>query len=174
MNMRRNVHGFVVVSLLIGAMLSGCGGSSAGAGSAIDACKLLTQPDAEAVLGGTVKAPENPVSGEGLAVVTSCKYRVAAAPSVNNVSIIVRRLDSADAAKQDFEQLKKDMQPKLNVPPTEVAGVGDAAFWSGGSVNQLAVLKGKVQLLIYVNGPQSGEPDAAAKTLATKALGRLP
>jgi hypothetical protein len=174
MNMRRNLSAFVLVLFLAGAVLSGCGGSSAGAGKAIDACKLLTQADAEAVLGGPVKAPENPVSGEGLAVVTSCKYRVAAAPSVNNVSVIVRRLDSADAARQDFEQLKKDMEPKLNVTPTDVTSVGDAAFWSGGSVNQLAVLKDKVQLLIYVNGPQSGAPDTAAKTLAANALGRLP
>ena len=170
METRTNLFGFVLVLLLIGALLSGCGAAST-AGSAIDACKLITQADAEAVLGGPVKASENPVSGEGIAAVTSCKYIVAAAPSVNNVTLIVRRLDSADAAKQDFEQLKKDMEPKLNVTPSDVTGVADAAFWSGGSVNQLAVLKGKVELLFYVYGAST--PQDAAQGLAQKTLGRL-
>jgi hypothetical protein len=166
----------LIVLLLVGLVLAGCGGSATGASGQsgpIDACQLITKADAEAALGEAVKAPENPITGEGLAAVTSCKYTVASAPSVNNVSLIVRRLDSADAAKADFDQLKKDMEPKLNVTPNDVPGLGDAAFWSGGAVNQLAVLKGKVQLLIYVRGPQGISPEATAQALATKALGRL-
>jgi len=167
----------VMMLLVIGAILAGCGSpgghSTSGAG-AIDACKLITAADAEATLGGAVKPPESPVSGEGLAVVTSCKYAIAAAPSVNNVTLIVRKLDTVSTAQQDFDQMKKDMVTQLNVTPRYVDGLGDAAFWSGGAVNQLAVLKGKVQLLVMVSGAQGAAPDVAAEALADKALSRLP
>jgi hypothetical protein len=167
----------LIVLLLVGVVLTGCGGSATGASGksgSIDACQLITKADAEAALGETVKAPENPITGEGIAVVTSCKYTVAAAPSVNNVSLIVRRLDTAAASRKDFEQLKQDTVTKLNVTPEDVAGIGDGAIWIGGIYNQLSVLHGKVQLLISVMGPQGATPDAAAKTLAAKALSRLP
>lgn len=175
---RYTLFDFLCVVLLAGVILAGCGGSApgptggTGQSGSIDACKLITQADAEAVLGGVVKAPEVPMSGEGVAVVTSCKYTVAAAPSVDNVTLIVRRLDGTDAAKNDFDQMKKDTATQLGVTPEDVSGIGDSAFWAGGAVNELAVLKGKAELLILVKGPAAVQD--AARGLADKALSRLP
>jgi hypothetical protein len=165
------VFDLVLVAVLAVAVLAGCGGSG-GKASTVDACGLITAADAQAVLGGPVKAPENPVSGEGNAVVTSCKYRAEAA-DLNNITLIVRRLDTPASGKQDFDQFKKDTEPKLNVTPVDVSGIGDAAFWIGGSLNQLAVLKGRDQLLISVNNPQGATEQEASQTLAAKALSRL-
>lgn len=161
----------VLVALLALAVLAGCGGSGSKA-SAVDACGLITPADAQELLGGPVKAPENPISGEGTAIVTSCKYRAESA-DLNNVTLIVRRLDTQDAAKQDFDQFKKDTESKLSVTPDEVSGIGDAAFWIGGALNQLAVLKGRDQLLISVNNPQAASQLEASRALAGKALARL-
>lgn len=170
MEERFRMPAVVLVLLLAAFALGGCGG--AGKPSAIDSCALITAADAQAVLGGPVKAPEKPVEGEGVAVVTSCAYR-SEASGLNHVTLIARRLDTSSSARSDFDQLKRDMEPQLNVTPSDVAGLGDGAFWAGGSVNQLAVLKGNAELLIMVNGSQGATPEAAARSLAEKALGRL-
>jgi hypothetical protein len=141
MKSRFRIASVVVVSVLLATVLASCGGSAGsktgggGLSGAVDACQLITQADAEAVLGGTVRAPEHPVEGEGAAVVTSCKYIVAAEPSMNNVALIVRKLDTVEAARQDFEQSKKDTVSRLNTTPEEVAGLGDSSYWIGGAYN---------------------------------------
>jgi hypothetical protein len=166
----------IIALLLLGAALAACNGSggTAGKSAVTDACQVLTQADAQAALGGPVKAPEKPISGEGIAVVTSCKYSTAAGTGVDNVTLIMRRLDTPAATQQDFDQMKRDMVSKVSVTPEDIANLGDGAFWADGAINQLAVRKGQVQLLILVHGPAGTDPQAAAKTLALKALNRLP
>jgi len=61
-------------------------------------------------------------------------------------------------------------------PPKKMDGVGEEAFWAGNRVGgALYVLKGDVFIRISVGGPDNQEKKIEkSKTLAQKALGRLP
>ncbi len=145
--------------------------SEALAPGGIDACALLTATNAEATLGKPVRKAETLINGEGNGVVTSCKYRATDDVTLST-GIIVRKLDSAEWAKQFYAQTEKDMATTLSVTPEDVTGVGEAAFWVGDMYNQLYALKGSVHVLLDVSNQTS--PNDTVKGLMTKILDRLP
>ena len=143
----------------------GRGASSAGASA--DVCALLTKQEAAAALGEAVKEPSPAAGGaSGMpgAVVSACSYDSAASP--HHLTLTVWRFPSSSASQLTMlkgmaRQEKKEL----------VTGVGDSAWWYDARHQELQAVKGEVLLTVELR--RAGDATDAAKTAATKALGRL-
>jgi len=138
----------------------------------LDACALLLAEDADP--GGTygllrVRAPIEPTVGQDAA---KCSFGTPE-PPIMVVSLEVRRLASAAAARKQ-QKGSEPMLPKLSGVPVEVVeGIGDRAVWAGGRLDQLQVVAGELRLIVTVEvGEESGRRDHATR-IATSALERL-
>ena len=158
--------------LALAAPLSACGasakaqpaqgsGGTAGSGAPIDACALVTQAEAAALLGTPVGEPQ-PGTLPGLA--TSCSYLPSAPRDSRSVFVWASPQQTADGAKKVFDSAKRDA-PTLGTTARDQAGLGDGAFWIH---NQLWVRQGKVALQV------SADNEANTQQLAVQALKRLP
>jgi len=142
----------------------------------IDACALLTKADAETVLGQPVKDPEHPVEGAATFNVTSCKYQVATEGVFERTSLIVTVPANGDlgAAQAAFNVDKTTSLEMFGVEAVDVPGLGDQAFWVGGSGNNLAILKGNIHLILVVSTYEGEAPPQPVIDLANTILSRLP
>jgi len=55
----------------------------------------------------------------------------------------------------------------------DVRGLGDAALWVGGRIQQLHVVTGNLQLIITVQSPDGTDQLDKARQIATRVLERL-
>ena len=159
--------------LVLAALLAACGtsakaqtakggGSGAGgSGKPIDACALVTQAEAAALLGVAVGEPQ-PQTVPGLA--TTCSYLASGARDSRSVFVWASPQKSADGARKVFENAKRDA-PTLGTTAREQAGLGDGAFWIH---DQLWVRKGTVVLQF------TADSEAHTQQLAGQVLKRLP
>ncbi len=131
---------------------------------AIDACALLTLDDAAAVLGRGTGRMTSIAEDELGRDPSSCSYSAGATTPPDVLSLQVRRHRSPERA----ERALRSVQSLLDAEPVE--GLGDGAIFGNG---QLHVRKGALQITITVHAPQVGNPYAAARQLAGKALARL-
>jgi hypothetical protein len=138
----------------------------------LDACALLLDEDADP--GGIhgllrVRAPIELTVGQEAA---KCSFGTPE-PPIMVVSLEVRRLDSAAAARKQ-QKGSEPMLPKLSGAPVEVVeGIGDRAVWAGGRLDQLQVLAGELRLIVTVEvGEESGRRDHATR-ITRSALERL-
>jgi hypothetical protein len=170
-----------LLSLLILFALAGCGsGSDTGIAverptvvtpqapaKAISACSLLTQEEVVAILGEPVEKPTNSVSG---GTVTNCNWMT---PSFRMVGILVRLASSPAEAATVRQEAHRESKSLSGVDPEDVAGLGDSAYWAGGSINQLNVFKGNYWLIITATKGKTSDNLSLAKAVAEKALPRL-
>ncbi len=136
----------------------------------VDACSLLTKADAEKMLGKPVKDAEHPLDGAAVYTITSCNYR--AVSGGERVSVMVIAASDAQSARSAFDLEKKQAPSMMQVDPQDVAGIGDAAFWEGGSYNKLRIVKGRIGLTVGVS--TETKPEGKILELAKQALSRLP
>ncbi|MDQ6756400.1 MAG: hypothetical protein M3004_05650 [Bacteroidota bacterium] len=126
-----------------------------------DACSLLTEEDAKAVLGNAIT--------KGTSTVSMCQYLSASdklSQAGESVSIQLNY-----GAGSNFDTYITDTEKDLKVKTKPVAGVGDKAVFAGG---QLIVLQGQNFMTVIVGKKLSEEEQIAAeKTIAQKAIGRL-
>jgi hypothetical protein len=166
-------------SLLI-AVLLGCGttpDSTAAKGAAappprsVDACQLFTAADAQAVLGEeeVVEMASFLSEAQGKKDPSQCGYNAGSDPS-KVVRLEVRRAASPDAAQRAFTSTRALLAGSA---PQDVPGLGDGAFWMGGTLAQLHVRKGATQLIVTSQPGEGKDPLALAKAIAGKALARL-
>ena len=178
----------ILVSLALAAsvaMLAGCGpsdsktarGAAAAPARQVDACTLFTEADAKAVLGEeeVVEMASFMNEAQGKKDPSQCGYNAGSDPS-KVVRIEVRRAASADAAQGVFDSTRSLLAGSA---PQDVPGLGDGAFWVGGTLQQLHVRKEATQLIITSQTSQTSQPGegkdplAVAKAIAGKALPRL-
>lgn len=158
-------------------------GASAAAGGAVPAaaaarpsenlaCKLLTRDDAEALLGGPVKEPPVTSVTADIGVESwRCGYISVAQSPAKVVTLLAQHWQDAAAARKAYEHAHALSQSVSGQVPETVEGLGNRAYWAGGTVNQLNVLAGNDWLVISgTAGPgldQLGPArQAAAKILA--------
>jgi hypothetical protein len=141
----------------------------------IDPC-LLTQDEVEAAVGRPVLAPLE----EEDAAIASCNYRDPVATASGSSYLIYRIVglrvlvgggsdygsDAVVKARNAYETVKTN-----STEPQSVAALGEDAYWDR-YLSTLSILQGKYELKISVKA-DAGALDAA-KTLAPKALERLP
>jgi len=130
----------------------------------IDACKLLTKAEVEAASGATIGEPKP----ESAANLYTCRFEDTAPPNIPVVAVSVLAGIRDGDAKEVFDMAKKNGND-----PQTVSGLGEDAFWDD-VLHSLNVVKGNYLLSVDVNLLEGGDPQAVAKTMAGKALGRLP
>ena len=176
---------FALVIMLLA--LSGCASSSPTAQStqssqqppvntSLDACTLLTKADAEQIMGKPVDDPTHPVQGNETFTVDSCEYKVQGGTALDNVTLIVTVSSNGDlaTAQTAFNTGEQQAQAAYGASPVDVPGVGDSAYWVGGSGNNLSVLKGNVNINLGASTQKGESPSQAIIDLAKVVLGRLP
>ena len=193
MNARSLALAISLCSLLLAAMgAAGCrgrqqprqrqaGGAPPGAGAPAGrgatpqenpACQLLTRDDAEALLGGPVLDPPVTSRMADIGVVSwRCGYISAAKHPTKVVTLLANRWQEPGGVRRAFEHAHALSQTISGQAPENVDGLGERAYWSGGKVNQLNVLRGRDWLVISgTTGPgldqQGPAKAAAAKILA--------
>src|SRR5665213_3570074 len=151
------------------------------------ACELLSKADAEAILGVTIEAPKpsepfrsllDPDFTSGTldqgCEFTNFTFNYSAPnrpkpPKVVNVRLEVRYSSTPNAHAVD--EARKQVDSRTYDHPTDLPGLGDAAFWIGApnNVTVFVFLGGTTRLMI---GPSEIGLDQE-KALAAKALGAL-
>jgi hypothetical protein len=138
--------------LVVGALIAL--GASAGASVATktNGCKVLKASDVTRVTGlPAKKATQQPPAPSSFSV---CGYSLTDPGQVRSVNIWVQPNDGT-IAKIGFTTAKKAFADKVE----PVSGFGKNAFFVGGGLNTLYVLKGDT--LLYVQYVAFGDPDAA-------------
>ncbi len=134
--------------------------------SKLDACLLLTKSDAEELMGEAASSPTSSQVGE---TVSRCAYM---SKSGKRVGLLVRQASSRSEAAQIFQKAQNESKGLSGSDPQAVPGLGDAAFWAGGTLKQLNVLKSEVWLIITAN-LGGNDQRAASESVARKILARM-
>jgi len=142
---------------------------------AIDICALITQPEAEAVLGQAVTAttPGTDTDSANGATLIFCTYRG------TDLAVLVSRenFGSAEAAKQAMKQdLAKMLSDGTTSTIPQDGGPGDQTFWSTSvHAAEFTMQKGSSIFSVLLGG-NIGDPaahKAALLELAKSVAGRL-
>jgi TPR repeat protein len=146
------------------------------------ACELLSKADAEAILGVTLQAPKPSAPFRSLldpdftsgTPEQGCSFTNFVPnrpnpPKVVNVRLEVRYSSTPNAHAVD--EARKQIDTRTYDHPTDLPGLGDAAFWTGApnNVTLFVFLGGTTRLMI---GPSEIGLEQE-KALATKALAAL-
>jgi hypothetical protein len=136
------------------------------------ACELLTRTDAEELLGGPVKAPVTSITADIGVVSSRCGYISESERPVKVVTLLAKRWQNPADARTAYERAHALSQSISGQVPESVAGLGDRAYWAGGTVDQLNVLAGDTWLVISGTAGPGLDQLAPAKLAAAKILGR--
>ena len=138
----------------------------------IDACNLLTKDDVESFLAEPVGTPATTHTEAMGNTVTQCRY---SAPSGNKrVGLLSRQAASADEAAKIFRQARDTSKELSGADPQVIDGLGESAYWTGGNLRQLNVLKGDAWLIITASPGDGTDPLEASKRVSKKILARMP
>lgn len=136
--------------LVCSLFLVGCGKTTPTPGAntqdAKPACELLTQDIAAAVLGESVPPSESKTmhSDEFGSTVTSCSYSTQSTDptKIRTITLLVRYAKDTEESKSIFTDAKTQATSLAGTTPEGMDGIGEEAYWIGGSLNQLNVRKG--------------------------------
>lgn len=124
-----------------------------------NACKLLTKDMAESVIGTISTDPQ--VTKE--TSLSNCMYL---SDSMSAVGLMIQPSGgSSTLAQQSFEASKGIS----GVDPVKVDGLGDGAYWAGGTLNQMNFFKNGDWYILSVMGTK-GDTKQMATDLAKKVL----
>jgi hypothetical protein len=136
------------------------------------ACQLLTRDDAEALLGGPVLDPPVTSRMADIGVVSwRCGYISVAKNPTKVVTLLANRWQEPGGVRRAFEHAHALSQTISGQVPENVDGLGERAYWAGGKVNQLNVLRGRDWLVISGTAGSGLDQQAPAKAAAVKILG---
>lgn len=185
---------FAVLAVLTLALAAGCGGGGAGSTKAsghaapttspssagpsaaatapattgsghVQACDLITKPEAQAVLGGAPTGPITSKQNTPVGTATGCVYRIVSAGSISYVNTIILATQSGPSIYQS-QVLAKD---KDFVP---VTGIGDRADFDPTS-GLLAVLQGQTIFSVQVVKANHPQGQDVVVPIARRASDRL-
>jgi hypothetical protein len=180
----------IFLGLLISIIgLAGCGGtktvetknasdtkpaanSGKGSDGKLDACSLLTKEDVESFLSEPVGAPATTHTEAMGNTVTQCRY--SASSGNKRVGLLLRQASTADEAAKIFKQARDASKELSGAEPQVIDGLGESAYWTGGNLKQLNVLKGAAWLIITANSGSGTDPLEASKNVSRKILARMP
>jgi hypothetical protein len=132
------------------------------------ACEVMTQADAEAVLGtGAVRSTTAGASDvvNNDTSVTTCSYQVESGTSLKQATVLLRASVPREAQAGFMSAKQSDAK--------EVADLGEAAYWSA-TYGQLNVLKGGTWMILSVGAaPVRDHSLPESKILAERLVGKL-
>ena len=136
----------------------------------MDACALISRSDAREILGGEVSPPTTSVVQGTGETVSQCAY--ASPASHRFLSLVVREASTAADAAAAYDHARGEAKALTGSEPLEVAGIGEKAFWTGGTFKQLTVLAKNAQLIVSADFGDGRDRVEGTKTVARKALSR--
>ena len=158
------------------ALALGCGGSSdtepTGAPK-LDACKLFTYEDAEAVAGESVASMASTLDEAVGRDPSECLYNSGTSEEPRILSLLIRYHRSPEAAKRLQESSRSSFKAMSGGQVREIPGLGDGALWVGGRIQQLHVVVDEKQLVVTVHSPDGTEQLPKARRIAVKVLERI-
>jgi hypothetical protein len=86
--------------------------------------------------------------------------------------LLVRKASSQAEANQVFADAMAQSKNLSGVAPVKISGVGDQAYWAGGTLTQMNVLKGDAWYIMNVRVP-NGNEQAKALELAKLVMGKI-
>jgi len=138
----------------------------------LNACLLLTPEEADEAAGHTVDALASPLDVAIGVDTVKCSYGELG-PPLKLISLEARRLPTTARARSAYEG-SEDTMRRLAVGKVEtIDGLGEAAFWAGGQVQQLHALRGDLVLLVAVELGDEAKRRQIAETIARRALERI-
>ena len=142
-----------------------------------DSCALFTKADAEAVLGEAVNDPDRDgmTTKDGAIITSGCTYATSAVkPSDIKVAyMLLRKARDLAEANKVFDEAFKLSKSLSGVDPVDVQELGDRAYWAGGALNQLNVLKGDVWLIATVRDTKRRTMQQQATEVIRRALDNM-
>jgi hypothetical protein len=183
-------RGVLAAVVLAGLLVGACGSSSSSTSSeksptpspskaatiaSVDACKLVTETDASAIVGGT--AVTNLGTSGGAAIPGACVYGSSDSNKPATVFVFGQAFADATAAGSSSpEQIAAAMNAGLSVSNAKpVSGIGDKAIEytaAGGQGNGLVIVVFKANVVFIIYVMPSPDPKAL-ETLAATATTRL-
>jgi hypothetical protein len=175
-----------MLALLLSLVLAACGAAPSGYPAAtdgasglapkLDSCALLTQADAEALLGAPVAAPSADQFGgddpQDERAAAQCLYHTSG-EDYKSVSVLVRRGAPGEDARTGLQQIRSTNAPGGTFDP--VAGLGDDALWNhGGDDDQLNAAKGRFLVIASADLGKGVPTLEISKAAAERVLARLP
>lgn len=147
-------------------------GSSDKSTQKIDACSLLTKADVESFLAEPVGTPATTHTEAMGNTVTQCRYSALAGNK--RVGLLLRQAATADEAGKVFKQARDTAKELSGAEPQSIDGLGESAYWTGGNLKQLNVLKNDAWLIITASAGNGTDPLEASKNVSRKILARMP
>jgi hypothetical protein len=165
-----SVRRLVLAALLAVTAGTACGGSGtpAPAGAPLDACRLFTLTEAEALAGEDVSFRSSVLDDAKGRDPSLCAFNSGGGGKV--LSLQVRRLGTAAQARSLHTSTRGILRGSK---PGDVAGVGEAAFWVGGPLQELHAVKGTDRLIVTLQLQDGKDHLAEARGIATRAFERL-
>ena len=187
--MKDSLKALLVSALLLAA--AGCGGqpevkNGAPGGPRVLACSVLTGEEIQAVQGEAVKETKGSDTSTGGLAVSHCVYLL---PTyTKSLSLDVLKEDAAGSGKGNIEKFwesrfhrsaqerdeeeergegRESEEEEGGAKPRPVEGVGDEAFWVGGSTKGVLYVREKGIVITLSLG---GAEDEATKIKKSKAL----
>jgi hypothetical protein len=165
-----------ILTLLVVAAFAACGPSEKPAPPLkVDACTLFTETDATAIAGESIAAMSSTMDEARGRDPGQCIYNSGNLEQPRILSLLIRQHRTAGAAKRVLEASRSTFTAMTVTKGhvQDVPGLGDAALWVGGSLQQLHVLRGAVELVITVQSPDGTDQLKPARQIAEKVLERL-
>lgn len=138
----------------------------------LNACSLLTPEEADEAAGHGVDMLASPLDTAIGVDTVKCSYGELG-PPLKLVSLEVRRLPTAARARSAYEGSEAIMQRLAVGQVAPIDGLGEAAFWAGGKMQQLHALRGDLVVLVAVELGEESKRREAAETIARRALERI-
>ena len=145
---------------------------TASGGAISDPCSLITKQEASTAMGEAAQDPV-PTSlgstsvGPGLTVVIAhCEF-----PSTSEAFYVLIDLWRATGATAAL--VRQVVEQVICMGKERVTGIGDLACWYDSSHNELQIVKGATFIDIQIS-PDVSNPGDAVRTLAMRAVGRIP
>ncbi len=142
-----------------------------------DSCVLFVKTDAEAVLGVKVNEPvhSGAATEDQATIVSTCSYSTAGETpaDVKVASLLVRKAKDTAEAVRVFDEARGLSKTLSGVDPVDVSDLGDRAYWAGGALNQLNVLKGDAWLILNIQDKKSKTVQLQATEAARRALDKM-
>lgn len=165
-----------ILALLLVAASAACGSSEKPTPPLkVDACALFTDADAAAIAGESIAGMSSTLDEARGRDPGQCIYNSGNLEQPRILSLLIRQHRSPSTAKRTLEASRSTFTT-MNMTKGHVQDVpdlGDGALWVGGSLQQLHVLRGAVELVVTVQSPDGTDQLKPARQIAEKVLERL-
>jgi hypothetical protein len=160
------------------ALLAGCGSgpdpreaAALHAPEKLDACELFPFEEAQAHAGTAIASLSSTLEDAVGRDLKQCAYNAGTIEHPLLVSLEVRPAKTVREAERRQEASRSFLKKLSHGQVQDIEGVGDAAIWAGGGVDQLHVRQGAVQLVVTM---QTGkDPLGSAEQVARQTFARL-